>query len=164
VENAELLSFHRNQSSSTNSLYFRTGKNVCFGLAKLTVSCTDRRRASVFLEDLSRTYDSAVKLLEAHCVKIKWMCEISWHIYFDGRLGSTCTLLRNMTCPSLSNRGGGRGGGPRLRLDLSGIEDPDPSPSMTVSSPGIVPRSTTGGAGIRRADLQRRQVVVMTCR
>jgi hypothetical protein len=92
------------------------------------------------------------------------MFEISWRIYFYGRLGSICTLLRNMTCPSLSNRGGGRGGGPRLRLDVSGIEDPDLSPSITVSSSGAVPGSTTGGAGIRRADLQRRQVVVITCR
>jgi hypothetical protein len=91
------------------------------------------------------------------------MCKISWRIYFYGRLGSICTLPRNMTCPSLSNRGGDRGGGPRLRLDLSGIEDPGLSPSVAVSSPGTVPGSITGGAGIRRADLQRRQVVVITC-
>ena len=112
------------------------------------------------------TYDSsAMKLLvQAHWVKIKRICEISRHNYFYGRLGSICTLLRNMTWPSLSNRGGGRGGGPRLRLDSSGTEDPDLSTFITVSSPGTVPRSTTGGAGIRRADLQPRQVVVITCR
>jgi hypothetical protein len=69
-----------------------------------------------------------------------------------------------MTCPSLSNSGGGREGGPRLRLDLRGIEDPDLSTSMAVSSRGIAPVSTIGGAGMRREDSQRRQVVVITCR
>ncbi len=66
--------------------------------------------------------------------KWRYSMKILWHVYVYGRLGSICILPRNMTCPSLSNRGGGRGGGPRLRLDFNGIEDPDLSTSMADSS------------------------------
>ena len=55
--------------------------NMCFGLIKITVSVQKEARGFRFLErelKLSRTYEAALKLLEAHWVKIKWICKISW--------------------------------------------------------------------------------------